>query len=91
MESDQGPYGAAYQAWGGSSSATLMPGAKRAGHRGWKERARAVQVATAVGARDEGEARLIESLLRSDSRYRPGTRVFHQKSHGTVSLVEGER
>src|SRR5699024_9337333 len=40
----------------------------------------------------EGEAQLIQSVPRNDSRYRPGTRVFHQKfGYGTISLVEGER
>ena len=94
IESDQGLYGAAYQAWGGNSFGNF----DRWGETRWSpgmERARARRSGGYTpGAPPviEGEARVIQSVPRSDARYRPGTRVFHQKfGYGTVSLVEGER
>ena len=93
MESDQGLYGAAYQAWGGSSFGNFDAWGETRWSPGM-ERARARRSGGNSGSAPviEGEARLIESLPRSDSRYRPGTRVFHLKfGYGTVSLVEGER
>lgn len=93
LESDQGLYGAAYQAWGGSSFGGFDSWGETRSSPGMA-RARARRASGTLGSPPviEGEARVIESMPRRDSRYHPGTRVFHQKfGYGTVSLVEGER
>ncbi|WP_366556269.1 ATP-dependent helicase [Aquibaculum sediminis] len=93
QESDRGLYGAAHQAWGGGNfggfqswgDTRYSPGMERA-------RARRERAEAATPPVIDAQAQLVESTPRRDSRYRPGSRVFHQKfGYGTVSLVEGER
>jgi len=93
MDSDQGLYGAAYQAWGGSSFGSFDAWGETRRSPGM-ERARARRSGGSAGSPPviEGEARIIESVPRENPRYRVGTRVFHQKfGYGSVSRVEGER
>ncbi|MDF2096273.1 ATP-dependent helicase [Aquibaculum arenosum] len=93
QESDKGIYGAAHQAWGGGNfggfqswgDTRYSPGMERA-------RARRERTGTTTAPVIDAKAQVVESTPRRDSRYRPGSRVFHQKfGYGTVSLVEGER
>jgi DNA helicase-2/ATP-dependent DNA helicase PcrA len=99
VESDQGLYGQAAAAWGGSSFGNFGGGFGGGGFRedAWGERlaspgmSRAQRYAQQAKPYIEGTARVVESLP-GEGGFAVGARVFHTKfGYGEVMLVEGEK
>ncbi len=89
QESDQGLYGAAQNAWGGSSFGQFDAWGQSRATPGMR---RAQQQPRAAKPFFEQPAKLIDAQLTDEAGYAVGARVFHQKfGYGAVTSVAGER